>query len=38
MIKAVEDDAEALVRDRGGSVFVGEVMLFADGGKSLHVR
>ncbi|QRV78701.1 pumilio homology domain family member 4 [Ceratobasidium sp. AG-Ba] len=31
MIKAVEDDAEGLVRDRGGSMFVGEVMLFADG-------
>ncbi|CAE6500228.1 unnamed protein product [Rhizoctonia solani] len=34
MIKAIEDDAEALVRDRGASVFVGEVMLFAEGDKS----
>ncbi|ELU37467.1 puf family RNA-binding protein [Rhizoctonia solani AG-1 IA] len=31
MVKAIEDDAEALVRDRGASVFVGEVMLFAQG-------
>ncbi|QRW21075.1 pumilio homology domain family member 4 [Rhizoctonia solani] len=34
MVKAIEDDAEALVRDRGASVFVGEVMLFAQGDKS----
>ncbi|CAE6502591.1 unnamed protein product [Rhizoctonia solani] len=34
MIKAIEDDAEALVRDRGASVFVGEVMIFAEGDKS----
>ncbi|QRV78698.1 pumilio homology domain family member 4 [Ceratobasidium sp. AG-Ba] len=34
LVKALEDDAEGLVRDRGGSVFVGEVMLFADGDKS----
>ncbi|KDN34057.1 hypothetical protein RSAG8_12845, partial [Rhizoctonia solani AG-8 WAC10335] len=34
MIKAIEDDAEALVRDRGASVFVGEVMLFTEGDKS----
>ncbi|CAE6377945.1 unnamed protein product [Rhizoctonia solani] len=34
MIKAIEDDAEALVRDRGASMFVGEVMLCAEGDKS----
>ncbi|GAB1522928.1 Pumilio y domain member 6 [Rhizoctonia solani] len=34
MVKAIEDDAEALVRDRGASVFVGEAMLFAQGDKS----
>ncbi|KAG8679681.1 pumilio domain member 6, partial [Ceratobasidium sp. 423] len=34
MIKAIEDEAETLVRDRGASVFVGEVMLFAEGDKS----
>ncbi|KAJ1305592.1 hypothetical protein OPQ81_000589 [Rhizoctonia solani] len=34
MIKAIEDDAEDLVRDRGASVFVGEVMLFAEGDKT----
>ncbi|KAG9094548.1 pumilio domain member 6 [Ceratobasidium sp. 370] len=34
MLKAVEDNAETLVRDRGGSIFVGEVMLFADGDKT----
>ncbi|KAF8751134.1 hypothetical protein RHS01_08716 [Rhizoctonia solani] len=36
MVKAIEDDAEALVRDRGASVFVGEVMLFAQGGGQIQ--
>ncbi|CAE6355347.1 unnamed protein product [Rhizoctonia solani] len=34
VIKAIEDHAEALVRDRGASMFVGEVMLCAEGDKS----
>ncbi|KAB5590423.1 Pumilio like domain containing protein [Ceratobasidium theobromae] len=38
MIKAVEENAEALVRDRGASVFVGEVMLFAEGDKTKALK
>ena len=38
MLKAVEEDAEALVRDKASSGFVGDVMLFAEGGEFLDIR
>lgn len=35
MVKAVEENAEALVRDKASSGFVGDVMFFAEGGELL---
>ena len=38
LISWVESNASTLVREPGGSLVVGEIMLYADGGRHLSVR